>query len=112
MSQREAAVAPGQRAGERAALVAEQLALEQSLGERGAVQLDEGARGPRTLLVDGLGNELLAGATLTGDEYGRPRWRDLIDHLEQALHLRAIADDVAGPVPFSQPGLELPGLAA
>src|SRR5258708_4634233 len=39
----EAREAPARRAGERARLMAEQLAVEQALGEGGAVELDEGA---------------------------------------------------------------------
>ena len=73
----EAPFAPPDRAGERAALVAEELALEQRLGERGAVQLDERLLGARAVLVDGRGDELLAGAALAGDEHRRARRRHL-----------------------------------
>src|SRR5688572_32100067 len=45
---------------ERAALVAEQLRLQQGLGERGAVHLDERLVLARRLLVDRLGDQLLA----------------------------------------------------
>ena len=46
--------------GERAALVTEQLALEQRRGECGAVQLDEGRRGPRAAVVQRPREELFA----------------------------------------------------
>ena len=61
------------RAGERAALVAEQLALEQRLGERRAVQLHERALGARAALVDGGRDQLLAGARLAGDQHAGAR---------------------------------------
>ena len=49
-------------AGERALLVAEQLALEQRLGDRRAVDRDERERRARAELVDRLRDQLLAGA--------------------------------------------------
>ena len=58
----EAADAPGVGAGERAALVAEELALEQRLGDRGAVDRDERLVGALAVLVEGAGDQLLAGA--------------------------------------------------
>ena len=55
-------------AGERAALVAEELGLEQRLGEGAAVDRDElpAAAG---VVVDGAGDQLLAGARLAGDQH-------------------------------------------
>src|SRR5439155_16171970 len=52
------------RAGERAALVAEQLALEQRLGERRAVQAQERRLRARRVAVDQLGDHFLANAGL------------------------------------------------
>ena len=60
----EAADAPLARAGEGAALVAEELALEQRLRDRGAVHDDEGLVAARAELVDRARDELLAGAAL------------------------------------------------
>ncbi len=57
-------------AGEGALLVAEELGLEERLGEGRAVHLDEGLVGARRLLVKRLGDELLAGAGLAQDEDG------------------------------------------
>src|SRR6185369_5205311 len=48
------------RARERALLVSEQLGFEEVLLERRAVHLDEVARGPERVVVDGAGNQLLA----------------------------------------------------
>ena len=75
----EAPLAPRDRAGERAALVAEELALEQPLGERRAVQADERLVRARRRGVDRLGDELLAGAALAGDEHARAAGADLRD---------------------------------
>ncbi len=56
----EASAAPADGAGEGAALVAEQLRLDQLLGDGRAVHLDEGPRAPRRLGVDGPRHQLLA----------------------------------------------------
>ena len=50
----------GDGAGERASLVPEQLALEQRLRERRAVQTEERLVGARRLTVHGFGEHLLA----------------------------------------------------
>ena len=80
------------RAGERAALVAEELALDELARDRRAVHLDEG-RALRAARAGGSrGDELLAGAALAGDEHARLRRRDLLDLLEEPLHRRALPD--------------------
>ena len=56
-------------AGERALLVAEQLALEELRGQRRAVDLDERPVLARRPLVDGAGHQLLADAALAADEH-------------------------------------------
>ena len=55
---------PGQSAGERALLAAEQLALEQRVGERRAVDAHEGPLRPRRVRVDGPRQDLLPDAGL------------------------------------------------
>src|SRR5262249_39822068 len=60
----EAADATDEGAGEGAALVAEELALEELGGDGGTVELDEGAGAAGAGVVDGAGDELLAGAGL------------------------------------------------
>src|SRR2546422_11195418 len=67
------------RASERALLVAEQLRLEQRLGQRRAVHRDERAATPRRAPVDGAGDELLARAALALDEHGGGAVRHLFD---------------------------------
>ena len=69
---------PGARAvgaGEGAALDAEELRLEQSLGDRRAVDRDERPRAARRELVQRARRELLAGAALAGEENRRLRCR-------------------------------------
>ena len=61
------------RAGEGALLVTEDLALEQRLRNRRAVDGDERERRPRAQLVDRLRDELLAGARLAPKSAPRPR---------------------------------------
>src|SRR5207249_1983371 len=53
------------RAGEGALLVAEKLALEQCLGNRSAVDGNEGTRAAMREIVDPSGEDLLAGAALS-----------------------------------------------
>src|SRR5262249_687870 len=57
--------------GERAALVAEELRLQQSLGDGGAVDVDEGPVAARSGLVDGAREEALARAGLAEDQERR-----------------------------------------
>ena len=77
------------RAGERAALVTEQLALEQLARQRRAVDLDEGRPSPRGVSVDRPGDELLADAGLAADEHGDVGPGRLLDDLLDLAHLRA-----------------------
>ena len=55
-------------AGEAALDVAEQLRFEQRLGQAGAVDRDERARGAGRVHVDLAGDEVLADAALAGDQ--------------------------------------------
>ena len=57
--------------GERPLLVAEELGLEQRLGNRRAVDRDEGPVGPRAQRVQRAREELLAGAALAFEQHGR-----------------------------------------
>ena len=69
VGERERAVAGGDRAGEGAAFVAEELAACEGGDDRGAVDDDEVAFvGARVEGVDELGGEFFAGAAFAGDE--------------------------------------------
>ena len=78
-------------AGEGALLVAEELAFEQRLGERGAVDGHEGAAGARAAAVEGAGDELLARAALAAQQHGRVGGRDPGDAAADLAHHRAVA---------------------
>ncbi len=65
----EAREPPPHRPGEGARLMTEELAVEQALGERGAVHLDEGLGPARREVVEAGSNELFAGAALADDQH-------------------------------------------
>src|SRR6185436_20821852 len=77
---------------EGALFVAEDLALEQRLGNCRTVDGDKREAGARTELVNRLRDELLAGAGFAGDQHGSAGRRRLLDHLVDLAHLRAVAD--------------------
>jgi hypothetical protein len=81
------------RAGERTLLVTEDLALEQRLWNRRAVDGDERERRTRAQLMNRLRDQFLAGARLPGDEHGRLRGRRLFDHAIDAPDQRTVPDD-------------------
>src|SRR5690606_29548211 len=89
----EAALPLAVGAGERAADVAEELVLEDVLVEAGAVERDELLLRPLGLAVDGLGDELLAGARLAGDEHGDGAGGDLLDEGEHVADGGGASDD-------------------
>ena len=82
----------GLRAGERAALVAEQLALEQVLRDRGGVDGDERAARARAVLVQRTRDQLLARARLAGDEHGDDALAQAADGAEHVLHRGGLAE--------------------
>ena len=85
------------RAGEGAALVAEQLRLEQLLGQRRAVERDERAAGSRRRAVDEPGDHLLAGAGFARQQHGRLGRGDLRRGLEHRLPGGRRSDHAAVP---------------
>src|SRR5690606_36096431 len=93
----ETADAPLVRAGERALLVAEQLALEQRLGDRRAVHDDEGRRAARAELVHGARHELLAGAALARDQHVGARAGYALDRAIDGAHHLAAPDQAPEP---------------
>jgi hypothetical protein len=95
VSQFEAAKLILDRAGERAFHVTEKLALEQAVGYCTTIYLDEGMALSRTVVVDGPGDELLAGAAFSCDEHcGRCGGNEL-NLLHHCLHGRTSTDDVS-----------------
>src|SRR6185295_8388364 len=88
------ALAARDRAGECAALVAEQLAFDQLAAERGAVHLDHRLAAARAAVVQRVGDQLLAGAALAADQHRHVGIGHLGDDIEDAAHARAAADDL------------------
>ena len=88
----EAREAPPRRAGEGAGLVAEQLAVEQALGQGGAVELDERLVPARREVGETRRHQLLAGAALAHHQH-RPVERRQLRHLGQrGAECRGLAD--------------------
>src|SRR2546422_829787 len=102
----EPAAPPGQRAGEGALFVAEQLRLDELLGDGGAVDLDERPVAPRRERVDGPRPQLLAAAVLAVDQHAPVRRRRRGDLLAELPDGRAVADDLrALLVPLAEGGV-------
>src|SRR5262245_59550428 len=79
VGQLETALAFGYRAGEGAALVAEEFRFHQRLGDGRTVDRHEGARDAGAELMNGVRNDLLARARFAGDQNGDRRTGDLLD---------------------------------
>src|SRR5690606_36300990 len=88
----------GVRAGEGAVLVPEELALHELARDRGAVDDDERPALPVRVVVDGAGDELLAGPALALDRDREVAADRLLDEPVVALHRAAVPDDLFEPV--------------
>ena len=91
----ESALDPLDGAGKGAFFVAEQSRLDQSLGKRGAVELDERLVATVALVMDGAGKQLLAGARLTLQQYRGPGGSGHGDRLQDPTDRRRVADDLS-----------------
>lgn len=104
MGQLELALAVG--AGEGPAFVAEKLGLEKLLGYGGAVNPHQGLVAAAGELVDGVGQDLLAGARLASDQDRQVAGRRLGRRPSEVLHLIGLAgvavQGVAAAVQVSQ----------
>ena len=100
----------GDRRGEGAFYVAEEGGLQQVRGDGAGVDGDEGACRGEGICVDGLGDELFAGAALALDEDGGTAGGDLGDEVEEPQHWLALADDVFEVVALLEGALELDDL--
>ena len=105
VGQLELAAPERRRAGERALLVTEQLALDELGRDRRAVHLDERPRRERALAVDVRGEQFLAGARTPREQHAHVRSRHLrrlLDGLPKRRappdHLRRVADQLAEPL--------------
>ena len=86
--------------------VAEELGLEQVLGDRGAVDRHKGHVAAGAVVVDHPREELLARAGLAEQQDVAPGVRDLPDLVEDGLERRALADDAAEVVVLADLALE------
>ena len=82
-------------AGEGALLMAKKLAFQQVLRDGRTVEREEGRLGPGTMLVDGAGNQFLAGPALASDQHGDILGCDAADRLVHLTHDGGAAQDVA-----------------
>ena len=82
-------------AGERAFFVAEQLALQQRLGDGGTVEADERPLAARAGEMDGAGDQLLARPAIAADQHRGVGRRDPADLLVDACNGGAVADQLA-----------------
>ena len=88
------------RTGEAALHVAEQLALQQALRERPAVDREERALVPRGQLVDVVCHHFLAGAALALDQHRRVGRRHVLGELEHFQEALGLADGARHPAAF------------
>ncbi len=102
----EAAFATAGGAGEGAFFVAEEFGLEEGRGEGGAMDGDEGFLSARGEVVDGLGDEFLAGAGGAAQEDGGLGGRGLLEEGEDVLHGGGVADDGVEGVTVVELGVE------
>ena len=94
-------------AGEGALDVAEQGALEQFAGHRPGVHGDERPVAALRVVVDRLGDQLLAGAALAADQDVALGRRGPADQVEHLADRPALADDAVEPLALSQLLLEV-----
>lgn len=94
----EETVLVGDRAGEGALAMAEEFGFEEVFGEGGAIDGDEGGVVAAGIVVEGAGDEFLAGAAFAEDEDGGFGIGDAFDHAEDVLHALAGADDLGEAV--------------
>ncbi len=85
----EATAAQAVRAGEGALLVTEELRLQQFAGNGRGVERDEGLAGTRGMLVQGAGDQFLAGTGFTRDQHRHTGAGQTADGAKHLLHGRS-----------------------
>src|SRR5215213_8924036 len=81
------------RTGEGAALVTEEFSLNQRLWDGGTVDIDECSVTSRTQFMDSACRQLFAGASRTGNEYGRISGCYAFNNGKKFSHHRRLADE-------------------
>jgi len=82
------------RAGERAALVTEEDAFDELLGDRAAIDGDEGTARTLAFALDGACDQLLADAALALDEDRDLRFGGALAEADHLLHRGAFRDQI------------------
>ena len=90
----------------------EEFALEKRRRQRAAVDRNEGAGTPRTLVVYAAGDHFLSRARLAGEKHARVGLRDLLHHLEHTVHRLTVTDDILEAVAAFDLASEVPVLGA
>ena len=98
-------------AGERPLLVPEQLALENAAGQGRDVERDERLALAGAVLMQGPGDQFLAGAAFALNQHGAVGRRDELERLDDLVHLGAGADHPLEAELFVEPAVEF-GVAA
>ncbi len=102
VSQFEPALAHGHGVGKGAPFVAEEFALQQGFGQGAAVDRNEALGGPVAALVDGPGDEFLAGAALAGNQDRGPGLGHPFHQGQDILHDSGLTHNVGEAVLFFQ----------
>ena len=90
----------------------EQLAFEEGIGDRPAIDRDERPLGPAAAAMDRAGDEVLAGPGLPGDEDIDVAGGHAVDHRVDLPHRRALAEETLERVgPLHHPPQHLLGIA-
>ena len=91
--------------------MAEQLALEDALGQTAGIHRDQRARGAQRDRVQRLRDQSLAGAVFAGDEDVGVRRADARDHVEHRAHGRRLRDQLRKALGAQRAVLRLQALA-
>ncbi len=95
-----------------ALLVAEELAFDQVLRDRGAIDLDIGFVAPRAVAVEFPRDHLFAGSAFARDQDGGIGRGNPLDDLAHPVNCRTPADDLSGRAfPFAEVPVDLDQLA-
>ena len=82
--------------------MAEEFRLKERLGQRTSINCDERPAASAAVGMDGAGDQLLSGPTLSLDEHRAVRLRDSGNHFVDCNHSATTAHEVVEPVSVTQ----------